>query len=366
MMGALRERLDAFWGRGSAAITVPSMDGALRPNSLLDHAPALLSVPEPDNLADCAGQTLFSCGAIVFSHDGKSAASSPAHKYSFDKPVACLAGHASGALAVGMSGEIAIRGGAYDRKTFREAAGQPLLCPTALAFDGPDALVVCLGSASTSPEEWKRDLLQRNASGSVWRFDLASGSATRLAGGLGYPNGLLPGNGGIRISEAWRHRVLTVKAGSEPQPLLEHLPGYPARMSPSADGGSWLCVFAPRRQMVEFVLRERGYRERMMREVHPDFWMAPTLRSGRSFLEPIQGGAVKHLGISKPWAPTLSYGLVIRLDASGSPMVSLHSRADGVRHGVTSCLELGDRLLVASKGGGVIVSINLATLDEEL
>ena len=47
-------------------------------------------------------------------------------------------------------------------------------------------------------------------------------------------------------------------------------------------------------------------------------------------------------------------------------MLSLHSRADGVRHGVTSCLELGDRLLVASKGGGVIVSINLATLDEEL
>ena len=34
--------------------------------------------------------------------------------------------------------------------------------------------------------------------------------------------------------------------------------------------------------MVEFVLREKDYRERMMREVHDDYWMAPTLRGGKS------------------------------------------------------------------------------------
>jgi hypothetical protein len=79
----------------------------------------------------------------------------------------------------------------------------------------------------------------------------------------------------------------------------------------------------------------------------------------------LQGGAVKHLGIAKPWAPTRSYGLVIRLDAAGSPVASIHSRADGVRHGVTSCLESDNRLLVASKGGELIVSVDLADLDEE-
>ena len=365
MMRALRDRFDAFWGRGSAAVTVPSMDGALRPNSLLDQAPALLSLREPDNLVDCAGDILFSSGAVVFGLEGSGAATREIQRYQFEKPVACLAGDASGALAIGMSGEIALRGGARDGKSFRDLGGQPLLCPTAIAFEGADALIVSLGSASNHPDEWKRDLLQRNASGSVWRLDLETGAATPLAGGLGYPYGLLFAGGDLRISEAWRHRVLSLKPGGAPRPLLEHLPGYPARMAPSADGGSWLCVFAPRRQMVEFVLREKGYRERMMREVHPDYWMAPALSSGKSFLEPIQGGAVRHLGISKPWAPTRSYGLVVRLDASGSAVVSIHSRADGVRHGVTSCLELADRLLVASKGGGVIASVETAELDEE-
>ncbi len=366
MMRGLRDRLDTFWGRGAAAVTVPSMDGALRPNNLLDQAPVLLSIPEPDNLVDCAGEILFSSAGVVFALAGDAAAGRPVPKYQFDQPIACLAAHESGVLAVGVSGEIALRGGARDGKSFKQVGGAPLLCPTALAFDGPDALIVCLGSTANPPQEWKRDLMQRNASGSVWRIDLATGSATRLADGLGYPNGVLLVGRDLRISEAWRHRVLLVKPGAAPAALLEHLPGYPARMTASADGGSWLCVFAPRRQMVEFVLREKAYRERMMREVHPDHWMAPALRSGRSFLEPIQGGAVKHLGISKPWAPTRSYGLVIRLDVSGSPVVSAHSRADGVRHGVTSCLEFGDRLLVASKGGGVIASLELAELDTEL
>jgi hypothetical protein len=287
-------------------------------------------------------------------------------RHSFPHPVACLAAHASGELAVGMAGAIMLRGGPRDGKIFTEIGGQPLLCPTALAFEGADALIVCLGSRSLPPEEWKRDLLQLNASGSVWRLDLNKGSAVCLADGLAYPYGLmLESSGAVRVSESWRHRVLRLEPGSAPEILVADIPGYPSRMSPSEGGASWLTVFAPRRQMVEFVLRERAYRERMMREVHPDYWMAPALRSGRSFLEPIQGGAVRHLGIAKPWAPTRSYGLVIRLDPAGSPVVSVHSRADGVRHGVTSCLEREGRLIVACKGGGVIASIDLNELDKE-
>ena len=88
-------------------------------------------------------------------------------------------------------------------------------------------------------------------------------------------------------------------------------------------------MFAPRSQLVEFVLREPAYRRRMMAEVPRPFWMAPKLRSGRSFYEPLQGGGVKHLGILKPWAPTLSCGLCVRLDRNCSSRASLHSRADG-------------------------------------
>jgi len=342
------------------------MDGALRPNSLLDQAPALITIASPDNLVDRGGETLFSSANEVFALKPAGSVAAAERRHSFPHPVACLAAHASGELAVGMAGAIMLRGGPRDGKIFTEIGGQPLLCPTALAFEGADALIVCLGSRSLPPEEWKRDLLQLNASGSVWRLDLNKGSAVCLADGLAYPYGLmLESSGAVRVSESWRHRVLRLEPGSAPEILVADIPGYPSRMSPSEGGASWLTVFAPRRQMVEFVLRERAYRERMMREVHPDYWMAPALRSGRSFLEPIQGGAVRHLGIAKPWAPTRSYGLVIRLDPAGSPVVSVHSRADGVRHGVTSCLEREGRLIVACKGGGVIASIDLNELDKE-
>ena len=366
MMQALRRRLDALWGRGEASITIPSMDGALRPNSILDRAPALLSMPSPDNLVQGADAIYFSTGRDVFALAGAGMQAGAKPRHVFEKTVSCLAAHASGALAVGTAGALSVHGGRYDGKTFAQLGTQPLLCPTALSFDGPDALLVCLGSRTSPPGEWKRDLMQRNRSGSVWRLNLADESGVCLADGLGFPYGVLvAASGAVTVSESWLHRLVLVKAGARPQPVLSDLPGYPARLAPALDGGSWLTIFAPRRQMVEFVLREKDYRERMMREVHDDYWMAPTLRGGKSFLEPLQGGAVKHLGIAKPWAPTRSYGLVIRLDAAGSPVASIHSRADGTRHGVTSCVEFGDRMLVASKGGELIVSVDLAELDEE-
>jgi hypothetical protein len=73
----------------------------------------------------------------------------------------------------------------------------------------------------------------------------------------------------------------------------------------------------------------------------------------------MQVGELKQLGILKPWAPARSYGLVVRLDGEQEPQSSLHSRADGRRHGITSCVEIGSRLLATSKGGDAIVSIPL-------
>jgi hypothetical protein len=94
----------------------------------------------------------------------------------------------------------------------------------------------------------------------------------------------------------------------------------------------------------------------MMERIDPEFWMAPCLRSGRSPLEPTQQGSVKHLGILKPWSPSRSYGLVARLDAAYRPTASFHSRANGRRHGVTSCLAFGGRVYFTAKGDGIVAS----------
>ncbi|MFN5455137.1 MAG: strictosidine synthase, partial [Bradyrhizobium sp.] len=86
----------------------------------------------------------------------------------------------------------------------------------------------------------------------------------------------------------------------------------------------------------------------------------PALRSGVSFHEPMQGGALKQMGILKPWAPTLSYGLVIALDTNFVPLQSLHSRAGGKRHGITSAVDIDGRLWLTAKGGDEIVAIDRA------
>jgi hypothetical protein len=175
-----------------------------------------------------------------------------------------------------------------------------------------------------------------------------------VADGLAWPYGLLPEGSGVIVSESWRHRLVRL-GGARPQPVLESLPGYPARLVPATGGGAWLALFAPRNRLIEFVLQETHYRLAMMAEVPPEFWIAPALASGQSFLEPLQCGGIRMMGVHKAWSPTRSQGLVVRLGEDLAPKYSFHSRANGTRHGVTSVLEHQGRLLVASKGGNCIV-----------
>jgi hypothetical protein len=71
----------------------------------------------------------------------------------------------------------------------------------------------------------------------------------------------------------------------------------------------------------------------------------------------MQEGAQKIGGSIKPWAPSLSYGLVVRLGPDFLPRLSHHSRANGTRHGITSIVEHEGRLLAASEGSGMIVAL---------
>ena len=360
MISVFKRAFDAWRGRGSYAITIPPMDGALRPNDLIEEAPALLDVEAPDNLVYDGARVLFSSGGGVHILETDGVFANSALFATFETSVAALGAHPGGCVAVGANdGRIVLRGGRYDGKVLTNMADRPIVCPTALLFADEKTLLVALGSQQYAPEKWKYDLMQRNATGSVWRLDLESGEATCLADRLAYPNGLLLARGGgVLVSESWRNRLIRLRAGARPQTELADIAGYPARLAAAADGaGSWLAVFAPRSQLIEFTLRERDYCRHMMREIEPQHWIAPSLAPIRSFLEPMQLGGLKQLGILKPWSPTRSYGLVVRLDDEQTAQASFHSRADGRRHGVTSCIEIKGRLLATSKGGDVIVSI---------
>jgi hypothetical protein len=232
-----------------------------------------------------------------------------------------------------------------------------LACPTALAFDASGALYVAQGSARHRPSDWAVDLMSKNAFGSVWRIDVGTRTAKMVVQGLAFPNGLLADRDSVIVAEAWQHRVIRLSANGALKPILEKLPGYPARLSPASDGGIWLALFAPRNRLIEFTLQEDAYRTQMMRDVKREYWIAPALASEASFLEPLQCGGVKTMGIHKPWSPSRSYGLVVKLDASLRPVASYHSRANGRRHGVTSVAEAGGRIFAASKGGNVILEL---------
>lgn len=352
-MSALRRAADRWLGRDDASITVPPMDGAFHPNDLLDSASTVFETPAPDCLA------VTSQGVVVSSERSLFCVDKPGDGpvASFDAEISALAGLPDGGAVVGLiDGRIVFVGGQHDGKTI--AANREARCVTALAPAGDGTLLVANGSATNGPDAWKRDLMEKNASGSVWRMDPANGASTQLAGNLAYPFGLLEDAGSIVVSESWRSALTRISpgAGRRTQPVLESLPAYPSRLSRSGDA-IWLALFAPRSQLVEFVLSESGYRRRMIGEIDPDYWVAPCLRAGESPLEPIQQGGVKQLGVLKPWSPNRSYGLVARLDLAFHPTASFHSRANGRRHGVTSCLAVDRRLFFAAKGDGVVASL---------
>lgn len=351
-MGALADFRDRFLGRGAASVTVPPLDGALKPNSLLEDAAAGLLVVEPDNLVMFGDGAIFSSGNRLMCGEAVLA--------SLPSAITALASSPSGATLAVACGDGSLHLYGRDLKA-KPGALKPLACVTALCFVDENTLLACVGSATHGPSDWQRDLLTHGRSGSLWRIAATSGDATRIAGNLAFPYGVATQtDGGFVVAESWAKRLIQLDArGKIVRQVLEDLPGFPARLSPSSRGGHWLCIFAPRSQLIEFVLREPAYRNAMMAEVDPELWVAPALRSNISFFEPMQGGALKQMGILKPWAPTRSYGLVVELDGGFRPIQSFHSRADGRRHGITSALELDRRLWLTSKGGDEVLSLDL-------
>lgn len=349
--------IDRCLGRGDAAITVPILDGPLMPNATLDSAEIFAEIEEVDNLVATeqglfcsSGNTLlrFRWGQTV--HEGVSV---------FAAPISAMAG-GKGMLAIGIDGGgVEILGGPHGGRSFGRAGEIGPIHPTSLAFLDSNTLLVTEGSDRNKAAHWRRDLMEKGRRGSLWRLDLREGTATRLLSDLAWASGIaLTGSQRIWLAESWRHRVLSVDlATGETEPVLEHLPAYPARITPALDAGFWLSFYSVRNQLVEFILNEDEYRKRMLAEVPEPFWVAPGLASGLSFREPMQGSQLKQMGVMKAYAVTRSYGLVVQCDPKMRPLRSFHSRADGAAHGCVSSCERGDALYVAAKGANRILRL---------
>lgn len=280
----------------------------------------------------------------------------------YDAPITTLACLPGGRLAVALRGRdlsvYATPEAAAPEVAF-VSAGRSL---NALAPAGANALYATDGSSQRDCGEWVWDLMQRGNTGRLLRFDLASKQTTVVADKLRYAFGVAAMGERALVCESWSHRLVALGADGAASVALPHLPVYPSRLAPASGGGWWLTAFVARTQLVEFVLREPAFRKRMMAEIAPEHWIAPRLRSTGSFKQPMQGAHLKTMGVVKPWAPPTSYGLVIRLDSAAQPRFSLHSRVDGVNHGIVAAAECGGFLYLIAKGPRRLLRLPLAGL----
>jgi hypothetical protein len=355
MMGIVKRSIERLLGRGEAAITVPPMDGPLKPNHRIDQAEIVATFDAPEDLA-WDGSALWVADGRRLLRRGSTGDWS--EQRVFERPITAIAHVPQAGIVAAIGGDelcALADSGAWAGR--RSVAGKPMHCLTALSAARDGSLIATDGSGLHPPDAWSRDLMSLGRSGRVLRLTPDTHGDAELAAGLHYAFGALEQEGMVWASESWAHRVVAIPSGSRatgsPSAVTDRLPAYPSRLAHAAGGGAWLTLFAARTRLVEFVLREREFRGRMMNEVDPRYWIAP--------------GGVKQLGIVKPWAPPRSYGMALRLDARGLPVFSLHSRADGRHHGIVAVAEAGDSLYLLSKGSGCLVRLGLdapATAEE--
>jgi hypothetical protein len=363
MIAGLRSFADRLLGRGDATITVPSFDGALKPNQILEKAETVAQLDAPEDLASDGKVLYLADGPAILRFEGEG--TSKVRR--FDRAITALCCLPNGGIAVALDGRevqiFATPSATSPTVTFSDPAMHAI---NALS-PGPQQTLIATDGSTTRPwRQWAHDLMERGRTGKVLVLDVASGRVRTLASGLHYAFGACAAGDTLLVSESWRHRVIAIAPDGSKRTILDNLPVYPSRLSPAAAGGFWLTAFIARTQLVEFVLRENAYRRRMMNEIDPEYWIAPKLKSGQSFLEPMQGAHIKTMGVVKPWAPPRSYGLIIRLSADGLPLYALHSRVDGVNHGIVAAVEINGSLYALAKGPGRLLRLGATGIEQEL
>lgn len=330
---------------------IPTLDGGLTPNDRLNEFTSLASLDHvEDVLIETETAVLVTAGSAVWRINLSSGTS---------VLVAELPGKGLGMarqgdavlVCVGGAGLLRLSGGALEPVVDPGAAGGGDLLSVVVV--GED-LYVTQGSATRAAEAWPADLMSKGRSGALHKV-LPNGGLEAVVKDLAWPYGACVMGDEILVAESWAHRILAYSPSSgATRTLRDRLPGYSARLH--ASGATvWVAMLALRTYLVEFVLREDDFRERMIAEIPVQDWIRPALRTTNTVREPLQLGGARHLGETKPWAPPRSYGLVAEMDAAGEFVRSFHSRPGARMHGTVAAMLHGDRLVVLAAGPGEVL-----------
>jgi len=342
-----------FGLRARSQPSFPLLDGPLRPNDALEEADAL-ALPDPNDLCVAPdGSLLVSSGNRLLRY-GRWSDDRAEQVAEFDGTISALACRDDGLLAAGIEGG----GVRILEQDGRASAGLyeadiELRGVTACLFAENGDLVVADAAPSGDPYPYTRELFAGHGAGRIVRI-AADGATSTLASGLRCPHGVVQvSNETFMISDCWASGLRSTGAGA----AFNELPGYPARIHRRQGGGYILACLARRDPLIDFIRTEDAFAERMMADIEPAFWVAPRLSAETDHRYPVQAGATRLFGETKPWAPSLSYGLVVLLDDDFAPVGSLHSRANGTRHGVTAAIEWGGDIVAVSKGSGELLRV---------
>jgi hypothetical protein len=331
------------------------LDGPLRPNDAIDGAQALV-FEAPDDLVACDdGALLVSDGKAIFRIESISAhPTEPIAR--FEGNVTALCRHSAETVIAAVDGEgiyaVSTRDGAVNLLS-AETRLHSAITACAVAEDG----AVLAARATTIPGRYPfaHELFGPRGSGQLLRVS-SDGACAVLADGLRGPHGVAPArSGGILIAETWGASIRLLENSGRLVTPISSFAGYPGRLSPLASGGYLLACLSRRDPLVDFVRSEKAFADRMVAQLDPDHWIAPRLDSRLDFKVPAQAGATRLFGEIKPWAPSLSYGLVCELSPDMVPWISYHSRANGVRHGIVSAVEWNGGVAAVSKATGEVL-----------
>ena len=205
MIASIREFVNRVLGRGEATITVPSFDGALKPNQALGSAETLLECEAPEDIAVDGNALLIADGPrLLRLPDRRRQRSEPLNW------ISALAVLPAGRLAVALSGtEVRIYDDISAENSARVFSGE-LHAVNALAPAPDGTLIATDGSSARGVDDWAWDLMELAKTGRVFRLDPKTGTVMRLARGLGYAFGAVASGGDVLVSESWQHRVISI------------------------------------------------------------------------------------------------------------------------------------------------------------
>ena len=354
-MNPLRKAVDRWLGRGEASITTPPMDGAFRPNDLLDSASTILETPEPDCLAVTSRGLVVSSERSLLQRRqaGRRAARFLRRR---DQRPGRIAGRRRGGRPDRRPDRLRRR--PARRKDDRGQPGGDVHHRARARARRRAARRQWLGDERAGRLEARPDGEKRLGVGVAARTRQRR-VASNWRANLAYPYGLLEeAEFDRRFGKlAQRADANLARRDGRNEPVLENLPAYPSRLSRGADNAIWLALFAPRSQLVEFVLSEDRYRRRMIERDR-----RRSLGRAMPSLGPLAAGAdaagrrqAARRAEALVAQPILWSGRRVSI-MRYRPIASLHSRANGRRHGVTSCLAIDGRLFFSAKGDGVVAA----------